>query len=94
MDFTFKNWESHSDRRCAHFTITGRISSKNASTATGAAIEIKNGNITGDFWFDPVLGMIVDAETTVNATLKISTQTQTLTPQMKEDISWSLVDVE
>jgi RNA polymerase sigma factor (sigma-70 family) len=94
MEFTFKNWESHSDRRCAHFTITGRVSSNNPSTATGAAIEIKKGDITGDFWFDPVLGMVVDTETSDSMALKISTQTQTLTPQMEEKVSWSLVDVE
>lgn len=94
LTYTFKNWESHSDRRCAHFTITGRVSSNNPSTATGAAIEIKKGDVTGDMWFDPALGMIVDTETSLNLALKISTQTQTLTPQMAEKVSWSLVDVE
>jgi RNA polymerase sigma factor (sigma-70 family) len=94
MEFTFKNWESHSHRRCAHFTITGRVSSKNPSTATGAAVEIKRGDITGDFWFDPVLGMIVDIETSDHLALKISTQTQSLSPQMTQEVNWSLVDVE
>jgi RNA polymerase sigma factor (sigma-70 family) len=94
MEYTFKNWESHSERRCAHFTITGRISSNNPSTATGAAIEIRKGDVTGDMWFDPALGMIVDTETSQSLALKIFTQTQTLTPQMDQKVSWSLVDVE
>jgi RNA polymerase sigma factor (sigma-70 family) len=94
MKFTFKNWESHSDRRCAHFTMAGRFSSNNPSTASGAAVEIKKGDFTGDMWFDPDLGMMVESHTSERLALEITTRKQTLTPQMNEDMDWTLVDVE
>ena len=94
MNFTFQNWEMRRDRRCAHFTITGKVSSKNASTATGSAIEIKKGNFTGDLWYDPDLGMMVESDTSQKLTLKISTQSQILTPQLDQETRWVLVNVE
>jgi RNA polymerase sigma factor (sigma-70 family) len=35
LKFTFKNWEQHGDRKCAHIEGTGNVSSKSVSTASG-----------------------------------------------------------
>ena len=61
LKYTFKNWEQHGDRQCAHVEAVGDISTKTISTANGMVVEIKKGKITGEFWYDPALGMIVEA---------------------------------
>jgi hypothetical protein len=94
MKYTFKNWEQHGDRKCAHIEAAGDISSKGVSTATGAAVEIEQGKISGDVWFDPDLGMIVDIVNDQNMTLKITTRAQTMTPQLNQKIRVTLVDVQ
>ena len=95
MNYTFKNWEQHGDRKCAHVDATGTITSKNISAANvGAAVEIQKGKISGDFWFDPDAGMIVDVHNNQDMTLKITTRTQTLTQQLNQKVRLSLVDVQ
>jgi hypothetical protein len=95
MNYTFKNWEQHGDRKCAHVEATGTIASKNASAAmVGAVVEVEKGKITGDFWFDPEAGMIVDVHNLQDMTLKITTRTQTMTQQLSQKIRLSLVDVQ
>ncbi len=95
MKYTFKNWEQHGDRKCAHVVADGDISSKTASAANvGAVVEVQNGKITGDFWFDPNLGMIVDVHNNQDMTLKITTRTQNLSQQLSQKVRLSLVDVQ
>jgi hypothetical protein len=94
MKYTFKNWEQHGDRKCAHVEDTGDLTSKGVSTTTGAAIEIQKGKISGDFWFDPELGVIVDANVNQDMTMKITTRQQTFTQQVNQKIRVALVDVE
>jgi hypothetical protein len=95
MKYTFKNWEQHGDRKCAHVEATGDISSKNASAAmVGAVVEIEKGKISGDYWFDPEAGMIVDVHNNQDMTLKITTRAQTMTQQLSQKIRLSLVDVQ
>ncbi len=95
MNYTFKNWEQHGDRNCAHVVAVGTITTKTVSAANvGAAVEVQNGKITGDFWFDPELGMIVDVHNTQDMTLKITTRTQNLSQQLSQKVRLSLVDVQ
>ena len=94
MKYTFKNWEQYADRKCAHVVGTGRISTKSVSTANGAMVEIENGKITGDFWFDPVLGMIVGFNDDEDMALKITTRAQTMKTQFNQDVRVALVDVQ
>ena len=94
MKYTFKNWEQHNGRPCAHIETTGKISSKTISAAmVGAAVEIEKGRISGDVWFDPNPGMIVDVHNNQDMTLKITTRTQTLTQKLNVKIRLSWVDV-
>lgn len=94
MKFVFQNWELHGDRRCAHLKMTGRVSTKSVSTASGAAIQIEKGEITGDTWFDPNLGMVVESDNDQRIALKVSTQALTVSPQMNERSHYALVGVE
>jgi hypothetical protein len=95
MNYTFKNWEQHGERKCARVETTGTIATKTISAATvGAAVEVQKGKITGDFWFDPEAGMIVDVSNTHDMTLKITTRTQTMTQQLNQKVRVSLVDVQ
>ena len=92
MKYTFKNWEQYSGRKCAHVVGTGRISTKTVSTATGAMVEVEKGTITGDFWFDPALGMIAGFNDTEDMALKITTRAQAMKTQFNQKIRYALVD--
>ena len=94
MKYTFKNWEQYADRKCAHVVGTGRILSKSVSTVNGALVEIENGKIAGDFWFDPALGMIVAFNDDEDMALKITTRAQTLKTQFDQKVRLALVDVQ
>jgi hypothetical protein len=95
MNYTFKNWEQHGDRKCAHVDAAGTIVTKTVSAANvGAAVEVQNGKITGEFWFDPEQGMIVDVHNNQDMTLKITTRNQNLTQQLSQKVRVSLVDVQ
>jgi hypothetical protein len=92
--YTFKDWEEHNGHHCAHLLITGDIKTKTASAATtGAMVTVKKGTITGDSWFDPDLGMLVDLNSDQDLTMDVKTQAMTMTDHMKQNIKLSLVDV-
>jgi hypothetical protein len=93
LKYTFKNWEQHGDRKCAHVEAVGDISTKTISTANGMVVEIKKGKITGEFWYDPVLGMIVEANNDQDLALKITTRAQTMSSQFSQQVRVALVDV-
>jgi hypothetical protein len=95
MKYTFKDWEQHGDRQCAHIEAAGDISSKSVSAANvGAAVEIEKGKVSGEMWFDPELGMIVDFNSDQKMALKVTTRQQTVTPELTQKVRLSLVDVQ
>ena len=94
MNFVFKNWEQHGDHKCAHIEETGDISTKTISNASGVVIKIENGKISGDVWFDPELGMIVEVNNNQDITMNVTTQTQTMRLQMTTKYRLTLVDVQ
>lgn len=93
MNYTFKNWEQHDGRNCAHSVGTGSIATKTTSTTMGAVVEVQKGKISSDEWFDPELGMITDINSDLNMTLKITTRQQTLTQQLNQKVQFTLLDV-
>jgi len=92
--FTFKNWEQHGDRRCAHIEETSRALARSFPTAAGALITIEQGKASREYWFDPKLGMVVGASENSDVTYKITTRTQTMTKEEHTKIRWTLVDVQ
>ena len=91
LKYTFQNWEQHDGRKCAHVEEEGSILTKNISTGTGMAVEITKGEISGEFWYDPALGMIVDVNNHQNMTMKITTRAQTVTSQVSRNIRLALL---
>jgi hypothetical protein len=61
--FTFKRWEQHDDRKCAVFESTGDVAAKSSGDSQPGSMNIENGKTFGKIWFDPALGMVVEAET-------------------------------
>lgn len=93
-NYTFKDWEQHNGHNCVHLVITGDIKSKSATaSAIGAVVNIKKGNISGNAWFDPDLGMFVDINTDQDTTLDITTRQMNLTEDMKQNVDISLLGV-
>jgi len=96
ITYTFEGWEQHDSHNCAHLQVTGNIKSKNQSAATGmagAAIDFQKGQITGDVWFDPALGMFVDTVSDQDITMKITAQGQAMSGHLQQNIELSLMDV-
>ncbi len=92
--YTFKDWEQHNGHNCVHLVIAGDIKSKSASASEiGAVVNIKNGKISGDAWFDPDLGMFVDINTDQDTTLDITTRQMNLTEDMKQNVDISLLGI-
>ena len=91
MEYTFKNWEQHGGRKCAHVEDTGNFLTKSVSTANGMVVEITKGKISGEFWYDPAPGMIVEADNDQNMTLKITTRAQTMTSQISQNVRLTLL---
>lgn len=63
VDFTntFKGWEQREGRKVALIESTGTIIAKPAAVASTVTITVDDGaKMTGNAWFDPALGMVVE----------------------------------
>jgi RNA polymerase sigma factor (sigma-70 family) len=94
MEYTFKGWEQHHDRKCIRIAVAGSISAKPGAPAQNGSPQIIQGKFVGDAWFDPELGMVADASYDQNITMGILNRGQTMTLQMTEKIHFSLVSVD
>ncbi len=90
----FKNWEQRADHKCMRITFTGSISAEAGSDTSPLRAKIEKGKISGDVWFDPQLGMMVESAQDVNAQLKINQKGQVLTVPLNQKTRVTLVDVE
>ena len=91
---TFKNWEQHADRKCMRIKFTGAITPQADPNTPNLPIKIEKGRLSGETWFDPELGMIVEGVFNADGNLKISQRGQTLTLPLNEKNRFTLVDVE
>ena len=73
---TFENWEQHADRKCMRTKLTGSFSSQAGSNFP---VKIERGRFSGEAWFDPELGMVVETALDEDMIAKIARQGQTLT---------------
>jgi RNA polymerase sigma factor (sigma-70 family) len=90
----FKNWEQRADHKCMHITFTGSISAEADSDVAALRVKIEKGKVSGDVWFDPQLGMMVESAQDVNAQLKINQKGQILAVPLNQKTRVTLVDVE
>ena len=94
VKFTFKGWEQHGDRKCAHITGSGRIWSQKDPANPNNSFEIKKGETSGDVWFDAELGMVVDSSSDQNLTLKVMARGQALESKLSQKLHFVLADSE
>lgn len=93
--YTFKDWEQHNGHNCVHLLVTGDIKTKTAPPSPGGeVVKIEKGIMTGDVWFDPDLGMIVDSNTGLDMTLNITTQSMAITQNMNQNVRMSLQGID
>ena len=69
---TFQNWELHGKHTCAHLVFQAALNNSVAPKpdANGTTTTSFGGNLMGDTWFDPDLGMLI--ETIENSDMKMS----------------------
>ena len=92
---TFKNWEQHADRKCMRIKVTGNFSPQAAPNTASLPAKIIKGGLSGEAWFDPALGMIVEFALDEDVNVKrISRQGQTQTFPVNHKVRRTLVDVE
>jgi Family of unknown function (DUF6263) len=94
MNITFSGWEQKDDHKCAALMISGTISMKPPDSGGEPVMSLDGGNVNGELWFDPDLGMPIESSATENFTLKVNAQGQSLTTEMKEDIGAKLLTVD
>ena len=94
MEYTFKSWEQRRDRKCMRIAVAGTISAKPDAAAQNNSRRNIKGTFEGDAWFDPALGMVVDAAYNQNITMETMNRGQTVPIQITEKIRFSLVEVE
>lgn len=92
-EYTFKSWDQRAGHKCAHLGVLGDISNKTTATTLGAAVQIQQGKIAGDIWFDPELGAVREVNTDERRTLKINMRGQSLLEQESAAIRVVLVEV-
>jgi RNA polymerase sigma factor (sigma-70 family) len=91
---TFKNWEQHAERKCMQINFTGTVTPQAAPNTASLPVKIEKGRLSGEMWFDPELGMIVEIAIDADGDLKINQRGQTLTVPLNEKTRFALVDVE
>jgi hypothetical protein len=91
---TFKNWEQHADRKCMRIKFTGNFSPQAAPNTPNLPVKIEKGRLSGETWFDPELGMVVESVLDADMNLKINQRGQILTLPLNEKNRLALVDVE
>jgi RNA polymerase sigma factor (sigma-70 family) len=92
---TFKNWEQHADRKCMRIKVTGNFSPQAAPNTASLPATIIRGELSGEAWFDPALGMVAELALDEDVNVKrITRQGQTLTFPVNHKIRRALVAVE
>ncbi|HZL79925.1 MAG TPA: DUF6263 family protein [Candidatus Limnocylindrales bacterium] len=90
----FKNWEQHADRKCMRIKFTGNFSPQAAPNTSNLPVKIDKGRLSGELWFDPELGMVVEFAFDTDMNVKINQRGQILTVSANQTTRRALVDVE
>jgi len=90
----FKNWEQRANHKCMHIAYMGTLSAEAGPDASTLRVKIEKGKISGDVWFDPKLGMMVESAEDVDAQLKINQNGQSQTVPLNEKTRVILIAVE
>jgi hypothetical protein len=94
MNWTARGWDSHDQKKCIRLTNTGTISSKAGSSTNAAmSLTVTSGDSTGQCWFDPELGMVVDSVADQKLSLKVAAMGQNLNMVMQQAVTNRVVEV-
>jgi hypothetical protein len=93
LKYTFTNWEQHEGRKCAHIEGAGGFSD-GYTTDAGVKVEVANGKISSEVWYDPELGMITDENDEQSWTLKYTYQGKTSTMPNIQNVRVTLLDAQ
>ena len=91
---TFKNWDQHADHKCMRIKYTGTFSPQAAPNTPNLPVRIEKGRFSGETWFDPELGMIVEDVIDQNMNLKITREGKILAIPLNQKKRLVLVAVE
>jgi RNA polymerase sigma factor (sigma-70 family) len=89
----FKGWEQKADHKCMRIAFTGSISAEAGPDASTPRETIGDGKITGDSWFDPELGMVVESTENGDAQLKVNRNGQIQTVPVNKKTRTTLIAV-
>jgi RNA polymerase sigma factor (sigma-70 family) len=91
---TFKNWEQRADHKCMRIKFAGDLSLQAAPNTPNRPVTIEKAKLSGEFWFDPELGMVVEMAFDVDMNVKIKQGGQILTasPNQKTRLTLEAVD--
>lgn len=105
MKYNFEDWETRQDRRCARIGFQGTMTSKDGEAAgpAGMKMNMKEGKMGGTSWFDPAMGMLVEAAIKQDMDLDMTMPipqlgdkgggTQTLNSKINQAINLKLVEL-
>ena len=73
---TFRGWQEHDGKKCARVDFTGSMTSTEGTNdgAIPVQMTLKDGSISGRYWFAPELGIAVDTSVDQNYTVDMSGQ--------------------
>ena len=102
--FELQSWEKHGERLCARLGFAGTLKGSTDSepaAASGLRISLPDGTASGLSWFDPELGLVIEAQFSQDLKMTIiptraakgGTPPMTLTDQMHQDIVVKLESV-
>jgi hypothetical protein len=90
---TFKEWETRAGRQCVRIAFKGDISSKPNPNSPNTSAKLERGDITGETWFDPALGMVVQSDDAEEMPLQIKNRGRMLAGQVHRKASRTLLGV-
>ena len=106
MEFKFTNWEMREQRACAALDFAGTMKAAGEAKPglMGMAMTINDGTTSGQSWFDPDLGMVVESAIRQKLTMLMTMPqgapnaggggAQTLTNRIDQKINLKLVEFE
>ncbi|MBI3878325.1 MAG: hypothetical protein HY300_20575, partial [Verrucomicrobia bacterium] len=99
MNYKFNGLQDHAGRKCAALEYTGTVTNVLAKPATAApqnaaaAPTMEDGKTSGQAWFDPALGMMIESSGEQSFTIKRTVQTGTFSSETKQKTTSRIIQI-
>lgn len=90
---TFKGWEERANRRCVALVYSGPIKNESGRQTPMGRMTLQEGKVSGQGWFDPELGMMVETVTEQTLILRIESDQATGTNSLTQKIQVKLLEL-